>query len=519
MMPTGILRRLVVIGALAASIATLGAAPALAGNVSLQPKNGPAVVEHTPTLYLIFWGNWGATASLSDTTCGSVPCTAATLQPQLSTLYQGLSLSNFQHILTQYYDGTGYVSNAVAVYSYSDSSTPTDLSYAGVETEAKHIAQANGLSLNNPNDQYIVLPAPGTNYTARFTATASTTSTTLTNVSNFNNVREDEYLNGPGIANLQVTSVNPSQGTITLNKAPTAGGSGVAITGYNSTCGWHDNDGNLVYTLIPFPHDSLCGQYPPVDNNYMSVIASHEYAEAVTDPLTETEQGWFDPNANPDANEIADICEGNFPSSWVDLPFGWVQPIRDNALNACETSDPTVYGPQLPVVSAVSPSSGPNGGGTTVTVTGQNFLAGATNVSFGPTAATSVTVTSPTSLTAVSPPGTGAVDVTVTTAGGTSATSSADQFTYPLVTPTITGLSPNQGPKTGGTPVTITGTGFYDVTTVRFNKIVVPFTVKSPTSISVVTPPVPSDVTVNVQVLTNGGWSTNSAATQFTFTG
>jgi IPT/TIG domain len=67
-------------------------------------------------------------------------------------------------------------------------------------------------------------------------------------------------------------------------------------------------------------------------------------------------------------------------------------------------------------------------------------------------------VTSPPPLTATSPAqATGTVDVTVTTAGGTSATSKADQF---KVVPTVLGLSPNAGSKLGGTTVTITGAGF-----------------------------------------------------------
>jgi hypothetical protein len=64
-----------------------------------------------------------------------------------------------------------------------------------------------------------------------------------------------------------------------------------------------------------------------------------------------------------------------------------------------------------------------------VTITGTNFVTGAT-VSFGLADATNVTVNSATSLTATSPAGTGTVNVTVTTSGGTSATSTADQFTY-----------------------------------------------------------------------------------------
>jgi hypothetical protein len=110
-----------------------------------------------------------------------------------------------------------------------------------------------------------------------------------------------------------------------------------------------------------------------------------------------------------------------------------------------------------PVVEKLSPTKGPVGGGTTVTVTGKN-LTGATAVKFGATAATSFTVKSDTSITAVSPAEpAGKVDVTVTTPKGTSAVSLKDRFTF---TPAVTGLSPTAGSTAGGTTVTVMGTGF-----------------------------------------------------------
>jgi hypothetical protein len=83
----------------------------------------------------------------------------------------------------------------------------------------------------------------------------------------------------------------------------------------------------------------------------------------------------------------------------------------------------------LPTVTGVSPNSGPEGGGTAVTITGAN-LAGATSVRFGSADAQSFKVNSPTSIEAVSPAGTGTVDVTVRTQSGTSATGPADEFSY-----------------------------------------------------------------------------------------
>jgi len=84
----------------------------------------------------------------------------------------------------------------------------------------------------------------------------------------------------------------------------------------------------------------------------------------------------------------------------------------------------------MPTISGLSVSTGPVSGGTTVIITGTN-LSGVGSVDFGPTAATSFTVTSATQITAVSPAGVaGAVNVRVTSWGGTSDVSLADEFTY-----------------------------------------------------------------------------------------
>ena len=84
----------------------------------------------------------------------------------------------------------------------------------------------------------------------------------------------------------------------------------------------------------------------------------------------------------------------------------------------------------VPDVTSVVPDTGPDGGGTTVTINGSGFT-GATEVDFGPGNPASFVVNSDISITATSPEAaTGPVDVTVTTPVGTSSTSSADQFTY-----------------------------------------------------------------------------------------
>jgi len=111
-----------------------------------------------------------------------------------------------------------------------------------------------------------------------------------------------------------------------------------------------------------------------------------------------------------------------------------------------------------PTITKVKPAKGPVAGGTTVTITGTNFSE-VTAVKFGAINAAGFFVNSETTITAFSPPeSAGTVDVTVARAGvGPSAIAKADRFKF---TPTVTGVSPNSGSKTGGTVVTVTGTGF-----------------------------------------------------------
>ena len=80
-------------------------------------------------------------------------------------------------------------------------------------------------------------------------------------------------------------------------------------------------------------------------------------------------------------------------------------------------------------VTAVSPAHGRPGGGTRVRITGTGFTPGST-VAFGAAAATHVVVESQEAIRATVPPGRGTVDVTVTSANGTSAPSPAATYSY-----------------------------------------------------------------------------------------
>ena len=104
----------------------------------------------------------------------------------------------------------------------------------------------------------------------------------------------------------------------------------------------------------------------------------------------------------------------------------------------------------------------------------------------------------------------------MTTPGGTSATSTADLFTYSTAAPTVTGLSPTSGPAVGGTLVTITGTGFTGAPVVDFGTTAATgVTVVNSTTITADSPV--GTGTVNVTVTTPVGTSATSTADQFTY--
>jgi glucose/arabinose dehydrogenase len=156
--------------------------------------------------------------------------------------------------------------------------------------------------------------------------------------------------------------------------------------------------------------------------------------------------------------------------------------------SALVSADVYTYTAPAPAITGISPSSGPPAGGTSVTITGSGFT-GATRVGFGAVSATSFTVVSDTKITAVSPAQTGAHYITVTTTGGTSATSAAAIYTYKPPAPVITGISPSSGPPAGGTSVTITGSGFTGATRVAFGGVAATsFSVVSDTQITAVSP-------------------------------
>ncbi|MGD0732169.1 MAG: glycoside hydrolase domain-containing protein [Terracidiphilus sp.] len=215
-------------------------------------------------------------------------------------------------------------------------------------------------------------------------------------------------------------------------------------------------------------------------------------------PNGPTGQGSSGPGLNYDA------CEG----LWSPDPYAY-ESARIQLAEALGFAPATT-----PSVTSLSPTSGLNSGGTSVTITGTDFT-GATAVEFGGVPATSFTINSSTKITAIAPAGNGIVTVQVFGPGGVSESNPNDLFTN--VSPvTVTGLSPSQGVQVGGNSVSITGTYFSTGATVMFgDSPATNVVVNSATSITATAPA--GNGEVNVTVTTSQGTSALNSSDLYTY--
>ena len=118
-----------------------------------------------------------------------------------------------------------------------------------------------------------------------------------------------------------------------------------------------------------------------------------------------------------------------------------------------------------PVPTGITPAAGTTVGGTRVTVTGADFVAGSTALAFDGQAASIYDVT-PTGIVAFTPPHlAGSAVVTVTNGGATATLTSAFLFVTP---PSVREIAPTSGPPAGLVPITIVGDSFTRMTEIMF---------------------------------------------------
>jgi len=175
-----------------------------------------------------------------------------------------------------------------------------------------------------------------------------------------------------------------------------------------------------------------------------------------------------------------------------------------------------------PRVTAVSPASSAAGGGLEVTLTGSGFqrnAPGANSVLFGGLSATGLSVQSDTSLRCTVPAGAAGstVDVLVSNANGSGRLEQG--FRYHRA-PVLVALEPAQGPRAGGTPVTVHGLGFAETGTgtpaLRFDgRAALDVVVLDDTTLTCRTPEAPLDGTVTLSLVTPNGASELPAAFRY----
>jgi hypothetical protein len=282
---------------------------------------------------------------------------------------------------------------------------------------------------------------------------------------------------------------------------------------YYYYCAYHSNVGSgsnaLIYANMPYPAFSTdpnilgacdTGQHPNGDwADAVLNVTSHEHNEAITDP--EPVSGWYDDTDFFTGGENGDKCAWYFGSEsgsngskynqtinghHYDLQLEWSNSDRD-----CVAS----YG-DVASISKVTPAHGVVG--QPVKIKGKNF-AGATDVAFNTTDASSFTIKG-TTITAVVAPGTTTGPVQVTTPVGPV---SGPTFTVdPSPVPTIKSFSPKNTHV--GKTVTLKGNGFWGASSVQVNGLdVASFTVKSETQVKFVV--AGGNTTGTVSITTPGG--------------
>ena len=334
-----------------------------------------------------------------------------------------------------------------------------------------------------------------------------------------------------------ITSVSPSSGT-------TAGGTSITITGTNLSSATAVTIGGSPLTITSDTTTSITGTTPASAAGSVAVAVTTTGGTATLASgftyVTKPTITGVAPSTGPlVGNTVITITGSNLASATsVTVGGSSLTVTSDTATSITGTTPPGSVGVAavvvttglgvatdatgftyvaVPVVSLISPVSGPTSGSTVVTITGTG-LSGLTKVMFGTVAATTYTSVSGTSATATAPSASaGAVDVTVTTVGGTSAVSTpGDRFTYAPV-PVVGSITPTTGLAAGGTSVTVTGSNFSGATAVRFGTVAgTNVTVVSATSITV-TSPAGTAGTVDITITTPGGTSATNSGDRFSY--
>jgi hypothetical protein len=297
----------------------------------------------------------------------------------------------------------------------------------------------------------------------------------------------------------EITVKSPAHAAATVDVTVTTAGGASALSAADHYT-YVTPPAPIVTAVSPALGSTVGGNTVKITGTNLEDAAAVKFGEASATEIKEVSAGEITVKAPAHAEEEVDVT--------VATPGG---------TSATSVGDRYKYvTPPAPTVTGVSPAEGTTLGGGTVRITGTN-LETVTAVKFGEAGATEVHEVSATEITVTSPAhAPGAVQVTVTTPGGTSATGASDLYTF-VALPAVTGVSPAEGPSTGGTTVTITGNALEGASKVNFGTAAATeVKVVSATEI-IAKSPAETAATVDVTVITPGGTSATSSADHFSF--
>jgi|GEM_PF-710395 len=300
----------------------------------------------------------------------------------------------------------------------------------------------------------------------------------------------------------QITATSPPHWAGTVDITVSTGG-GTSATGSSDRFSFTTSTVPTVTGVSPSSGSASGGTVVQITGTYLTGAGEVVFGTITSSNFTVNSSGLITAVAPPNLVGTVDITI--------------VTPTGTSAVSAADQF--TYTAASVPTVTGISPTSGPTSGGTVVTITGTNFT-GASGVQFGSTAASQFTIYSSMQIVATSPAeAAGTIDITVTTPGATSATSSADHFTYSAgPAPSVSSVTPSSGPGAGGTSVIVVGSNFSGATNVSFGGLpAASFVVNTPNQITATSPAHAAGV-VDVQVTTAAGSSSQVAADHFTYT-
>jgi Autotransporter beta-domain/IPT/TIG domain len=300
-----------------------------------------------------------------------------------------------------------------------------------------------------------------------------------------------------------MTAVTPAHAPGAVNVAVTASVNGTSQTGVGTNVYSYSSSPPTVTAISPATGSTTGGTQVTITgtnfNGTPQVTINNVAASQVTVVNSTTITAVTPAGAG---TNVPVVVVGQFGSSTPANIYSYAAPVTP---------------PQAaPTLTSVSPSSGPSQGKTPVTIKGTN-LTGATSVTFGGVAATSVVVVDAQTITALTPPGAvgPAVDVVVTTPATSTTTQTATlpgAYTYVNAAPTVTAVLPATGTVLGGTVVTVSGTNFVQSSTsVTFGGIAATnVTFVSSTTLLATTPANATPGAVDVAATTTFGTGTGT---------